>query len=203
MSNFDFLTIERSKTPISFLLTWHIARQHYVVARVSLQQGLTDSGCLLAEQSVELFVKAILHLQSNIEEAHYLVKLLRRGKGKIPYFDKLLADQKMLYFLEGLNLVYNTMRFGEGKSSVKSLELMQVLDEVAYNLDKTYRDMASGHVVQRASVTVKEGVQTTSYEAKATPLYVPDSMKEAFLKDNKYFGETDISNDFMAKVPFP
>jgi HEPN domain-containing protein len=203
LSNFDFLTIEKTKTPIPFLLSWHIARQNYVAARVSLQQGLTDSGCLLAEQSVEMFVKAILHLQSNSEEAHYLVKLLKRGNGKIPYFDKLLTEPKLLYFIENLNLAYNIMRFGEGKSSVKNPELIQVLDEVAFNLDKTYRESARGHVVQRVSVTIKDGVQNTSYEAKATPLYVPDAMKEAFLRDNKYFSEQDISNNFMAKVPLP
>ena len=75
------------------------------------------------------------------------------------------------------------MRFGEGGFDVEQKELTQVLDEVAFNLDKSYRDI----------MKTKEKV----------PIYVPDGMREAFLRENKYFGENDISNDIMASMPMP
>lgn len=183
MSSFDFLTIHKQKTPVTFMLSWHIAREHYVVARVSLQQGMTYPSCLLAQQSVEMFVKAILHLDHKSKDIHYLPKLLERGKGKVTYFDKLLKDPKLSYFIQNLTLVNTKMRFGEVGFTIKSDELVQVLDEVAFNLDKSYREIIK--------------------HKEKCPFYVPDSMKEAFLRHNKYFSGKDISNDFMASTPLP
>jgi len=183
MSSFTFLTIKEEKTPITFMLAWHIAREHYVVARVSLQQGMTYPSCLLAQQSVEMFVKAILHLGHKSKGIHYLPELLERGKGKVPYFDKLMDDPKLSYFIRNLTLVNTKMRFGEAGFNIKSDELIEVLDEVAFNLDKSYREI------------IKHNGEC--------PFYVPEAMKEAFLSHNKYFGEKDISNYFMARVPLP
>jgi HEPN domain-containing protein len=183
MSSFDFLTIQTNKTPIAFMLSWHIAREHYVVARVSLQQGMTYPSCLLAQQSVEMFVKAILHLDHKSKVSHDLLELLKLGKEKVAYFDKLLTDPKLFYFIRNLAPVYFKMRFGEVGFTIKSDELVQVLDEVAFNLDKSYREIMKNE--------------------EKCPFYVPDAMKEAFLRDNEYFSEKDISNNFMATVPMP
>lgn len=165
------------------MLAWHIAREHYVVARVCLQQGMTYPSCLLAQQSVEMFVKAILHLDHKSKDIHYLPELLGRGKGKVAYFDKLLNDPKLSYFIRNLTLVNTKMRFGEVGFNIKGDELTQVLDEVAFNLDQSYREIMKNK--------------------EQCPLYVPDAMKETFLRHNKCFGEKDISNDFMTAMPLP
>lgn len=185
MSSFNFLTIKESKI-LAFLQSFHIAREHYVAARVCLQQspiGMSYPSCLLAQQSVEMFVKVILHLDHKSMDIHYLPKLLERGKGKVAYFDKLLNDPKLFYFIQNLTLVNTKMRFGEAAFGLKQNELIQVLDEVAFNLHKSY-------------------LESMKHEGQI-PLYVPDAMREAFLRDNKYFGEKDISNDIMATVPLP
>jgi HEPN domain-containing protein len=195
MSSFNFLTVEKGKTPMIILLSWYIARQHYVIARVSLQQGLIDSGCLLAEQSVEMFMKSILNLRNKSEGHHILLRLLRRGRKKFPYFDNLLNDKKKLYFFENLDEIYFSVRFGEGSANVKSPELIQVLDEVVFNLDKTYREEMIKNIIVHTAGAVRD-------RTRKCLLYVPGSMKEAFLLRNKYFGEKDISSDFMAKDSF-
>lgn len=185
MANFDFLTIHKDKT-LAFMQAWYVARENYVAARVCFQQkpiGIAYSGCLLAEQCVEMFIKAILHVDHKSTDVHYLPKLLDRGKGKIAYFDKLLTDPKLSYFIENLLLVYNKMRFGEAGFTVKQDELIQVLDEVAFNLNESY-------------LAVMENKDKP-------PLYVPDAMREAFLCNNKFFGENDISNELMASMPPP
>ena len=97
-------------------MTFCIAREHYVTARVCLQQnpiGIVYSGYFLAQQCVEMFVKAILYLDDKSKDIHYLPKLLERGKGKDAYFDKLLTDPKLSYFTQNLTLVNKKMRFGE------------------------------------------------------------------------------------------
>jgi HEPN domain-containing protein len=207
MSSFNFLNIQENKTPIKFLLAWHAAREHYVVARVSLQQGITYSGCLLAEQSVEMFVKAILHLDNNSKIArslgHDLLKLLEYGRLKVKYFDILLTEPKLEYFIRNLAPVYFKMRFGEVGFSIKNDELIQVLDEVAFNLNNSYRESANPHIRQRARVSIKNSVKNASYEAQECPLYVPDALKEEFLRNNRYFSEKDVSNNMMASIPLP
>ena len=203
MSSFNFLTFQKEKTPITFLLAWHIAREHYVMARVSFQQGMTYPSCLLAEQSVEMYIKAILQLDHESKNTHDLPKLLLLGREKIPYFDKILNDPKLLYFVQQLKDSYFQMRFGEVGFSIKVNELIQVLDEVVFNLDKYYRETSQPLIVQRVRTTLKDGVTTSSYEHHESPFYVSTAMKEAFLRDNKYFSEKDISDNFMARVPFP
>jgi HEPN domain-containing protein len=203
MSSFNFLTVQKGKTPIIFLLAWHIAREHYVMARVSFIQGMIYPSCLLAEQSVEMFVKAILHLDHKSKDVHYLPYLLQRRKGKVAYFDKLLNDERLFSFVKSLSLAYSKMRFGEVGFSINVKELCLALDEVVFNLDKLYRETSQSHIVQRVRATLKDGVTTSSYEHPECPLYVPTAMKEAFLRDNKYFGEKDISDNFMAGVPLP
>jgi HEPN domain-containing protein len=168
---------------------------------------MTYSGCLLAEQSVEMFVKAILHMDNNSKIArslgHNLLKLLEYGRRKVKYFDILLTEPKLKYFIQNLAPIYFKMRFGEVGFSIKNDELIQVLDEVAFNLDKAYQETSQPHIVQRARATMVNGVTTTSYERHERPLYVPTAMKDPFLRNNKYFGEKDISNNFMARVPLP
>jgi HEPN domain-containing protein len=178
MSDFTFLTIKEDKT-LAFLDAFHIARHHHVVARVFLNQtpmGLTYSGCLLVQQSIEMFVKAILHLHRKSKGTHSLLELLERGKGEVAYFDKLLKEPKLSYFIRSLWHVYTKMRFGEAGFNVQINESIQILNEVAFNLHKSY-------------------IETMKFKDQL-PLYVPDAMKEAFLRDNKYFGEKDISTNF-------
>jgi HEPN domain-containing protein len=167
------------------MLSWHIARENYVVSRFCLKQGLTYSGCLLAEQSVEMYIKAIYHLYNKCKDIHYLPKLLENGKEKVPYFNKLLNDPKLAYFIKNLWLVYKHTRFGETGFKIEADEVIQVLDEVVYNLDRSYQEIVSP--------TDKE----------ISPLYVPNSMKTEFLRNNRYYSEKDISNNIMASMPMP
>jgi|SRR5208282_1610265 len=185
MCSYKFLTITKSKALV-FPLSFHIAREHYVAARVCLQQtplGLVYLGCLLSQQCVEMYVKAILQLVNKSEDIHYLPKLLKRGEQSVSYFGKLLTDTKLSYFIENLARVNSAMRFGEARFEVQTDELIQVLDEVAFNLDMSYREI----------MKAKEKL----------PIHVPDGMKEAFLCKNNYFGQSDISNDVMASMPLP
>lgn len=182
MVSFKFLSVREDKT-LAFMQSFNIAREHYVVARVCLQQrptGIVYSGCLLAEQCVEMFVKAILHLDHKSMDIHYLPKLLERGEANIPYFQVLLTDPKLSYFIQNLMLVNSKMRFGEEGFDVEQQELTQVLDEVAFNLHGIY-------------------LQTIGAPGKA-PLYVPHSMKEVFLRDNKYFSEEDTTDNPLATM---
>jgi HEPN domain-containing protein len=94
---------------------------------------MANSGCLLAGQTVELYVKALLRLKHKSKDIHYLPKLLTRGRQYFPYFNDLLTEPKLSYFIQNLTLVYTAMRFGEGRSNVKNAEVIQVLDEVVYN----------------------------------------------------------------------
>jgi HEPN domain-containing protein len=203
MSKNNFLTIREVKQPISFLFAWHIAREHYVMARVSFMQGMVYPSCLLAEQSVELFIKAILHLDNKSKGTHYLPDLLKRGKAKIGYFDLLLTDERLKVFIESLSLAYGKMRFGEAGFDINTKELCFALDEVAYSLDRLYQTTAQPHIVQRVRAVQKDGVTTQSYEKQKCLLYVPTALKEAFLRDNKFFNEDAISDNFMASVPMP
>ncbi len=130
-----------------------------------------------------MFVKAILHLDYRSKDIHYLPKLLERGKGTIPYFEKLLTDPKLSYFIQNLTLVNAKMRFGEAGAEIEQQEITQVLDEVVFNLHKTY-------------------LETIKAAANPSPLYVPDELKAAFLRNNKYFGKKDISNHPLAGLTF-
>lgn len=187
MTSFDFLSIHENKTPIRFMLTWHVARENYVIARVALQVGMIYPSCLLAEQSVEMYVKAILSLSGKAptkqERKHYIPKLLELGKDTVPYFKKVLTDAKLMYFIENLNLAYKNMRFGEVGFSAKANELIQVLDEVAFNLDLSYRQIMKN--------------------TNPCPLYVPDELQVPFLQNNKFFSEENISSGVMARMPMP
>jgi len=184
MSSYKFLTI--AKTKEIFPLSFHIAREHYVAARTCLQQspyGLVYPGCLLTEQCVEMYVKAILQLYHKSRDIHYLPKLLKRGEKSVPYFGKLLTDTKLRYFIQNLSLVNSAMRFGEARFEVETDELIQVLDEVVYNLDRAYLQIMRNN--------------------QNPPFYVPDGMKDAFLQKNNYFRENDLSSNFMASMPLP
>ena len=203
MSDFKFLKIRTEKTPIAFLLAWYIARENYVIARVSFQQGMIYPSCLLAEQSVEMLVKAILHLDQKSKDIHYLPDLLKRRRATIAYFDLLLNDERLRVFIENLSVAYGRMRFGEVGFDINPKEMCQALDEVVYNLDKLYQSQSQPHVVQRARAVQKDGTTTTSYERQKPLLYVPAIMKQTFLQDNKYFGESDISDSLMARLPLP
>jgi hypothetical protein len=50
---------------------------------------------------------------------------------------------------------------------------------------------------------MKNGVTTTDYEHHESPFYVPSEMKEAFVRDNKYFSERDISDNFITRLSMP
>ena len=71
-------------------------------------------------------------------------------------------------------------RFAEGSYSVSTRELIEKLDELALYFDNLYL------------VTMKS--------PKGTLLYVPTTLKDAFLKDNKRFTAEMVSTNRVANT---
>jgi hypothetical protein len=117
--------------------------------------------------------EAFTYIYSNVDQFSFLLSdlLAYRRQASIH------SQWSSLVSRSGIGLV-RTSRF-----DVKQQELVQVLDEVAFNLNKTYVDM----------MKCKD----------AHPFYVPDALKESFLRDNKFFRDNDISNNFMDSIPQP
>ncbi len=183
MSELSFYTIEKSDGRISFMLLFAAGRQHYVSSRIAFRNGLTDSGSLLAEQCVELLIKAIMRLHLEQKKSHDLVGLLNRGKDKFPYFRQILQDKKMVYFLRNLDEAYKSMRYGEAKFDIDAEIVIQLIDELTFNLSKTY-------------------LQVVKSTAK-TQLYVPSKLEDEVLDKNKFFTRDKITNNPIASIGLP
>lgn len=83
-------------------------------------------------------------------------------------------------FIDALTAMYMRGRFGEETFSENTREAVQRLDALAKNLLEIYS-------------------KAISYPSRPK-LYVADSIREAFLSNNAEFGESDITNDVLAKV---
>ncbi len=168
------MKIEKGEGALAFLFLYRIGLQHYVTARVALENDLEESGCLLAHQSIETLVKAIARLEPEKEQpwGHDLAQLLKETVGTVPQFKQMLENQKLINFFLQLSNAYKWKRYGEAKSDMDIREIIQLLDEAAAKLKQTYL------------ATIK---------APPTKLYVPEKMRGDFLKDNKCFGPDDIS----------
>jgi len=188
LSTFKFFTIEKSHDSYldKFLLLFAIARQHYVLARVAFRNGLADSGSLLAQQCIEAFLKSImlLHWESFKHKdiwGHNIIGLLSRASRVVPELNEITKNPKARYFLDNLKEAYSSMRFGEAKTTVEEQEVIQVLDEIAFQLLKIYAEIITKKPL------VKEKI-----------LYVPENLKNDFLCENKFFNETSITNQLLA-----
>jgi len=188
LSVLKFFTIERSNDPHlpKFLILFGIARQHYLVARIAFQNNLADTASLSAQQCIEAFLKAImlLHWESFKPKeiwGHNIIGLLSRASKVVPELGKIIGNIKAKYFLDNLIEAYNSMRFGEAKSTVEAPEVIQVLDEIAFQLLKIYTETITKKPLEERNL-----------------LYVPDSLRDKFLSENRFFKETAITNNLLA-----
>lgn len=145
----------------AFRNLFNIARNHYVTARVCLVNGMIESGCLLAQQSIETYLKAIAHATNRSgPKLYYFAKKndpSQGGKARIwghdlprlvqtlfPHnsaLNVLLSDKQMDDFLKELTESYEPMRYGEVTHSVQFEVLVQQLDKAVQILDSLYYEV--------------------------------------------------------------
>lgn len=176
MSNNSF-KIEGFDQTISFMLLFGIGLQHYVAARIVLKNGLVNSGILLAQQCIEALIKAIFRLNHKYPAGHHLVELIHLQREEIPYFKKISEDDGIIDFLSNLHKAYKHMRYGEAKSSTNTDFVVNMLDELAFNLKNTYTEII---------------------KAPVNLIYVPTRFREDFLAKNKFFKIADTTNNPIA-----
>jgi hypothetical protein len=196
LSGFD---VKRIGSFLAFLFLFGIARNNYVAARVCLQNGMVQTGCLLAHQCVENFAKGIMALepenyyfakkddpaqQGKIRVwGHNLIELIQKAVAHTPNMNDILNKDQIKGFLEKLTRAYNPMRYGELSFNVKMDVVIQWLDELASSLDKTYLE----------KIRAKE----------ETPLFVPDSFREDFLRNNQAFTAEKTTNNPLSVQAMP
>lgn len=153
------------------------------MARVSLSNNMTEPGCLLAHQSIEAFIKAIARLEPNARQpwGHDLVELIKEVNKIIPHFNKIIENEAKIFFLSQLHNVYLWKRYGEAKSTIGT-GVIQIMDEILSELKQIYLDVM---------------------KAPSTKIFIPESLKETFLKENSYFKENDITSDPLASFGLP
>jgi HEPN domain-containing protein len=182
----DFLHVEKFWDPnfgdARWLFLRSVARQDYVVARVTLFEGFAEVGCMLAQQSIEAMLKAIIALHHKKKATHDLKYLLQLSRDYIPFADEILKNPDMVHLLDGLFAGYRMMRYGEAKYSVQSDRIVRLLDELIFKLDKLYAETIKG-----------------SFGS----LFVPDSMRETFLRDNHFFMSDMVTSNPLALFGLP
>lgn len=177
------------------LLSFCIARNHYVVGRVCFLNDLQDTACLLAHQSVELYVKAIIRLAperyyfANKPDSaqsgkvrvwgHELRALIEVGLTVTPKLSDILSSQMACDFLDYLYIAYTKKRFGIASNLGRGNEV-PIYDWIVRILDGAYLDQLGANELEKR-------------------LYVPDSFREDFARSNHAFSESMISNDWGAK----
>ena len=187
-------------TPIgdqwAFRNLFDIARNRYVAARVSLSNGMLENGCLLAQQSIEGYLKAIAHARNQVKpELYYFEKKKdssKTGKTQIWGHDlnalvqallpdnprlSALTSPQMHNFLNQLTDSYTSMRHGKATSGAVYATMIQQLDESAKTLEIIYH--------------IKRNLKNE------TKLYVPKNLQQTFLHDNKFFDKSKITSFSM------
>ena len=158
-----------------------IARGNYVVSRVSLVCGYTIAGCLLAHQSIEMYLKGIIRAYGRTERGHDLRRLVSAGvRLGIPGLDPIAKNKDQMTLLKELCSVYDTLRFSEESGYViDNKNIVLFLDEIALDFERMYAEKLN--------------------EANPLHVYVHETMKDRFLKFNDYFGPEMVTNDSRAK----
>jgi hypothetical protein len=180
---------------LSPLLSFVIARNHYVVGRVCFLNDLEDTGCLLAHQSIEMFAKAICWLapdryyfakKPDLAQSgkvnvwgHDLRILIKYGAAVAPGLSEILESKVACDFLDYLLTAYTKRRFGIQSNFARG-NAAPVFDWVVQILDTAYLDELGANELERV-------------------LYVPHTFREDFLHGNQAFSERMISDQFGAK----
>lgn len=178
----SFLDIQQGEKTLCFQMLRSVARQNYVAARVAFMEILVEPACLLAHQSIEMILKAIIALNYQEKWGHDLKAIVQSHRPYVACADQILANSKMIYFMENLFRAYKLMRYGEAKSTVRGYQAAETLDELFFMLDKTWADTIKG----------EQG-----------PLYVPNRLRESFCKGNRFYTPDKITDNILAIVGFP
>lgn len=169
-------------TILQFIFLFSNADAFYISARYNLNHGWVVPGCSNAHQAIELYIKAILKLNYEQEKGHDLIALLQKYENRDPYFKSILENDNLFELLKVLSEAYLTFRYGEAGAQTNSGEIIQLIDELAYNLRKVY---------------------LRNIKSPSTKIYMSNDTKEDFLKDNKYFSEKDLTNNPIAQHGLP
>ena len=100
----------------------------------------------------------------------------------MPKFIGLINDKELNIFLDNLSNVYKWKRYGEARSTVNSLEVAKLLDRIVDKLRIIHSETIKGSV---------------------SKLYVPDDLKQTFLKNNEVFNASKITSYHLALFAFP
>lgn len=177
------ITENPDEASVNFLFRRNIAMSHYVSARVNFFSGLPDSACLLAQQSIEIFIKGIFSvLEITPPKTHNSLELLNTISSAHPKLSQLQNNPKVRHLLSQLSNGYRFLRYGQAKSTIDASWVICVLDETVLALRDAYVEL------------IKE---------PKSKFFVPENMQTLFLKDNKFFKSTDIVDHPMASyAPF-
>ncbi|CAN5337794.1 hypothetical protein BH10PAT1_BH10PAT1_0760 [soil metagenome] len=170
-----------SDPTLAFGFLFSNADGFYISARHNLHYGWIAPGCINAHQAIELYIKAILKLDYHSPQGHKLIVTLENFKNVEPYFKVILKNDNIYQFLLELSKAYTTLRYGEGGSESYTKEIIELLDELVFNLRKVY---------------------LKKIKSKSTKIYMPKEIRIEFLTNNEYFSESDLTNNIFAQV-FP
>lgn len=162
-----------------FFRQFMAARAYYVMARVALVEGFREPAVLLTEQTIELYLKAIRRKLGGIPKMkHGLVGLLEDALAPRPaYFDSLLTDPERRAFLERLTAAYAPARYGEVAWGINYGQVLAMLDEIAHNLDRVFREL----------------------EPRAGRLrYVPTVLRRQMFLENVHLGADEVTDNMVA-----
>ena len=149
-----------------------IARDHYVVARVSLAVNYSITGCLIAHQSLEMYLKGIIRLFGGKPDGHYLDKLVGYGAFslKIAELIEMAKNTEQMTLLKQLYEVYHFLRFGEDAGFfIENKNTVLELDAIVFLFEQMYAKKLN--------------------ESRPPRLYVYETWKNRFLKFNDYFND--------------
>jgi hypothetical protein len=177
----------------AYMWLFGIARNHYVTARVCVLSGLTQTGCFLAHQCIEAYLKAIARASNSPEKqvyyfhkddptqsgkiriwGHDLLELTKKVATSAPSLNTILDDDDSRYFLGKLTVAYDPMRYGEANFTFKAIVVAQWLDKVVATLDSLYHE--------------KRGAKG------ATEIFVPSALRADFLRENKAFTPEQVTD---------
>ncbi|MGI0068830.1 MAG: hypothetical protein ACREAN_01085 [Nitrosopumilaceae archaeon] len=157
-----------------------VAREHYVVSRVSFLSGYSVSAYLLLQQSFEMYIRAILKANGHNTKAytqHDLVQLLSKGRD-IPEFVDIAKKKSYKDIFDQLYLAYDILRFGEDAGHGWSANALPFIDELALKFETM--------------------LQKKVYPSGKICLYVHDLTLPFFLNGNGYFNLSSTTNNRLA-----
>jgi HEPN domain-containing protein len=178
MAYYGLQIVERHPDP--FFRQFAAARSYYIMARVAIVEGYCEPGILLAEQAIEIYIKAIRRKlgREDVLYGHSLPGLLEATPAPRPsYFDLLLTDPDKRAFLDGLTTAYAPVRYGEVAYGLGFGPMLAMLDEITHNLDRTFRDLEPQAGRRR---------------------YVPETLRRLVFIANQHLTEDEVTSNMVA-----